>query len=565
MKHKKRNIVLVVLALFISLAMQAYPAAKAVAADTVGPNVVGKLLSADGLMSSPAGKFVKIDPPGPVEINDTNFPDPIFRQFILDEVDTVSDGTLSVAELKAITDLFLWNKGISDLTGIEYFTKLTYLNCSNNELTELDLSNNPELVDLSCSFNNLTSLDVTNNPKLETLDCYENNLTSLNVSNNPNLIRLACWTNALDSLDVTQNKKLVELYCGDNALTSLDVTQNIQLAELGTWNNNLTSLNVNENPALVYLDCANNLLDSLDITQNTNLVALACFGNALTSLDVTQNKDLDSLACFSNALTSLDVSQNPVLRYFDCSDNFLDHLDVSQNPALEYLDCSGNYLTALDLIGRALEAHAYAQEYPPPLRAEYNNGNYEFDFNQIPDVDISRIVDVGATLVDPLPADASYDYTTGTLTIDPNNQLPSVVYWYDTGATFEPYIAITPAVASQANASAPQANVEETIWMDVTVHLDYRTFDVIYDPAGGKWPNGSTENLIIPAIAGDTIAISDAPTREGYKFLYWKGSQYQPGQTYEVPVGGHTFVAVWEKVEPAKPIKPTPKLPKTGA
>lgn len=68
------------------------------------------------------------------------------------------------------------------------------------------------------------------------------------------------------------------------------------------------------------------------------------------------------------------------------------------------------------------------------------------------------------------------------------------------------------------------------------------------------------------------IPIHEAPTREGYRFTYWKGSEYQPGDQYTVD-GDHTFTAQWEKEkEPTLEPTPTPEPeptpgpvpPKTG-
>ena len=56
--------------------------------------------------------------------------------------------------------------GVADLTGIADFTYLTSLNCSGNQLTSLNLSNNTALTFLSCGDNQLTSLDVSNNTAL---------------------------------------------------------------------------------------------------------------------------------------------------------------------------------------------------------------------------------------------------------------------------------------------------------------------------------------------------------------------------------------------------------------
>lgn len=72
---------------------------------------------------------------------------------------------------------------------------------------------------------------------------------------------------------------------------------------------------------------------------------------------------------------------------------------------------------------------------------------------------------------------------------------------------------------------------------------------VTYKLAGGTY-NGSTDDVVVEANAGDTITILDAPTREGYKFQYWKGSKYYPGDEYKVPLDGHEFTAVWAKTNP---------------
>lgn len=72
--------------------------------------------------------------------------------------------------------------------------------------------------------------------------------------------------------------------------------------------------------------------------------------------------------------------------------------------------------------------------------------------------------------------------------------------------------------------------------------------DIVFNANEGAWENGETRREYRSAI-GSVITIESAPTREGYKFLYWKGSEYQPGENYTVPAGGHTFVAQWEKVE----------------
>lgn len=69
-------------------------------------------------------------------------------------------------------------------------------------------------------------------------------------------------------------------------------------------------------------------------------------------------------------------------------------------------------------------------------------------------------------------------------------------------------------------------------------------FTITYDLNGGTY-NGSTEDIKEQYPNGTVISIHAAPVRDGYTFLYWKGSEYLPEDSYTV-VGDHTFVAQWD-------------------
>ncbi|MDR0420998.1 MAG: hypothetical protein LBH30_06095, partial [Prevotellaceae bacterium] len=75
----------------------------------------------------------------------------------------------------------------------------THLDCSDNPLMSLDVSNNTKLTHLWCINNQLSSLNVSNNTALTWLECHNNQLISLNVSNNTALTRLLCHDNQLDA------------------------------------------------------------------------------------------------------------------------------------------------------------------------------------------------------------------------------------------------------------------------------------------------------------------------------------------------------------------------------
>lgn len=141
--------------------------------------------------------------PSGIAIDATNFPDANFRQYVLDEIDTDGDGSLSDAECR-FRHLDVRDKNIADLTGIEFFTNLTMIYCFNNQLTSLDLSKNINLNTLQCYGNQLTSLNLSQNTGLTELYCQNNKLTALDVSNNAKLNLLYCYGNELDELDEAQ-------------------------------------------------------------------------------------------------------------------------------------------------------------------------------------------------------------------------------------------------------------------------------------------------------------------------------------------------------------------------
>ena len=84
-----------------------------------------------------------------ISINSTNFPDSVFRDYV-SRFDTNSDGTLSYSEIAQVTEMDLSALGISDFTGIEFFTELTDLNCSFNPIINLDVSHNNKLANFIC-------------------------------------------------------------------------------------------------------------------------------------------------------------------------------------------------------------------------------------------------------------------------------------------------------------------------------------------------------------------------------------------------------------------------------
>ena len=89
-------------------------------------------------------------------INEKNFPDPNFRNYIK-TYKASGKNVLTVEQQRNVTTIEINKKGISDLKGIEAFPNLTELDCGNNSIQTLDLRQNPMLRKLIC--NNTDCLD----------------------------------------------------------------------------------------------------------------------------------------------------------------------------------------------------------------------------------------------------------------------------------------------------------------------------------------------------------------------------------------------------------------------
>ncbi|MCZ4693573.1 T9SS C-terminal target domain-containing protein [Ancylomarina euxinus] len=281
-----------------------------------------------------------------------NIPDANFKRALVDntKINTDGDGEISESEAAAFTGMLsVHSRYIYDLTGLEYFVKLTELDCFNNQIRSLDISKNILLTDIDCAKNKLSNLDLSNNTAITKLHCYNNQLSSLDVSNSTVITELYCYNNQLSNLNVKNNTAIKLLSCGNNRLTSLDVSNNTAITGLYCASNQLTSLDLTNNTAITNLWCYNNQLSSLDLTNNAAITKLWLSNNKLTSLDLTKNTAITTLKCSKNEITNLNLTSNKAITFLEYQNNKLTSLDLTKNTAITYLNCSRNQLTSLDL------------------------------------------------------------------------------------------------------------------------------------------------------------------------------------------------------------------------
>lgn len=283
----------------------------------------------------------------------TIIPDPNFEQALIDlGYDAAPiNGFVPTANISGITTLDVESKNISDLTGIQDFIALTSLNCNNNLLTILNISQNTQLLQLFCNDNLLTSLDVSILIDLNILWCSNNQLSNLDVSRNTKLISLVCSSNNFTSLNTSNNTNLNVFVCENNLLTSINVSKNRTLSRLQCGNNSISNLDISVNPNLVFLSCENNALSVLDVSTNTFLSTLNCQFNTLFELDISQNNALTTLNCSNNELCRLNLKNgNNTNLIADFQSNLNLNCVVVDNPAGNHTSWNpaafSNYVTA---------------------------------------------------------------------------------------------------------------------------------------------------------------------------------------------------------------------------
>ena len=299
------------------------------------------IVSARAAEALPTGNEIMIgDDEVCCAIDAEHFPDPNFRAWVKENCDPYGFDMLTYNTIQNTTEMDLRDLGIKSLEGIRYFRCADVIDCSGNQLTEIDISNLPMLKTLDCSYNAIRSIRVAEKSDLETLACGGNALTALNLPNMPKLLSLGCSDNPLIKINLTNMPQVQSLYCGDNPLQSFIVP---------------------EGSALEYLDISYDRIDlngvTLDLNNAQNLKEVrigGCFpgpdnGSGIAALDVSRCSRLEKLYLGFSKLYRLVLGAHPLLTDVVCTYSFIDTLNVSQCPKLERLDCYHCQLNALDV------------------------------------------------------------------------------------------------------------------------------------------------------------------------------------------------------------------------
>ena len=271
---------------------------------------------------------------------EVTIPDANLRAAIEAALDKANGAPITQIEMRTLTRLYASFAAVSDLTGLESATNLTFLDLSYNNITDVSaLSGLTNLTKLELVYNAITDIS-----PLSGLT----NLIVLQLSGNPitDLSMLASWLRGLTNL-TTLNlgatgiadisalaglTNLTTLNLGFNAITDVSTLASLpNLRYLGLDFNNITDVSTQMSVLgsmtdLVSLSLGyNNITDVSALSGLTNLITLSLNRNAITDvstlasftnlrylgLDFNNITDMSALASLTN-LTNLDLRANPL-------------------------------------------------------------------------------------------------------------------------------------------------------------------------------------------------------------------------------------------------------------
>lgn len=278
--------------------------------------------------------------------------DSAFLRYCYLNWDKNGDGIIFKAEAVVITNVNCSGLGISTLAGIEYLPNLTDLDCSDNNLSDLDIRYNEQLVNLNCDNNRLKQLDLTENPYLVHLYADDNPLELLKFGEHTNILSHSAPTGqiverpySMPSLKFEeQGPEDVINICVKTTSIRVIAPKAMRVVVLGKTEN----LTLDECNSLLWLECDNLGLKKLNIEDAYKLTYLSCADNALQELNLSGKEHLRYLNCRGNGLQGLNLEGLVRLTHMSCGENPTARIDISPCSSLTQLSCSRTPLVSSD-------------------------------------------------------------------------------------------------------------------------------------------------------------------------------------------------------------------------
>ena len=318
-----------------------------------------------------------------IQNNFVNIPDSNFAKYLIKEypnclykdssnkfwMDTICSEALPKATIHCN------GLNIHSISGVQYFTNLSSLNCSNNPLGSLPTLSN-SLTELLCSSDSLTALP-TLPTSLNYLNCQVNNLTTLGTLPN-SLLEVNCRINNISNLPLLPTSLLI-LRCDGNPISSLPTLPN-GLKDLYINTTDIHCLPVlPESLANLTLDtnithCMPNQVAGLNIVQ-FNANGSATTGIALATCNPTNNANQCKPYPTVMGKVFGDDNSNGIK---DSNEHYIPYVPVKLNTgAIVYTDNAGQYTISTSDTG----SFSLSVTAPPNYKVLPTNTNFSFSAN----------------------------------------------------------------------------------------------------------------------------------------------------------------------------------------
>ena len=233
-------------------------------------------------------------------------PDPNLRAVIEENLGKTPNAPITVEEMATLERIFPEEKGISDLTGLEFATNLEWLKIQGNQISDLSpLAGLTKLDLLDISGNEISDLSpLTGLTNLRHIKVSHNNISDLSpLAGLPNLKRFDSWGNPVSNLLPLVELEVIDICGGEPDISTLEGAKNLkELYLLGGGISDVSS--VAKLTGLTRLGVAGNPLS--DISPLATLTGLKW-------LELSENRisDISPVAKLKN-LTWLHVGGNMI-------------------------------------------------------------------------------------------------------------------------------------------------------------------------------------------------------------------------------------------------------------
>lgn len=257
---------------------------------------------------------------------------------------------LDITNAPNVTGIYASNNSIESID-LSKNTAMRVVNMADNKLSgKLDLSALTTLYSFDLNNNALTEIALPTGTPLYEVSCINNQLTALDMSGCTEMQEIRLTGNKIKSLDLSGMSKLEDLNAADNELIEVKgLADCTELTDLYLQNNSIETLDISGNTKISYMNIENNNISVLDVSKLTNLRLINAANNKIESIDLTNSPYCSQITLSNNKLSSINVSAQTAMIKLFVSGNNLSALDLTKSGYLYYLECGDNNIESINV------------------------------------------------------------------------------------------------------------------------------------------------------------------------------------------------------------------------